>query len=445
MTGLSIRRTPGPVVLGAAGCLALLLSALLVKAPLLAVVAVGVLLLVATFGVEGLILVSLLGACGLLPFTDPNDFAIGNVKAYALLFGIGAGLMLVVYSSRIIARKPRWPAPVNAVSVGLVVLLAYISLVALSSSPKEVPALATPFFVLPLAGLATILWLSHEDAQAGLRRALPLVVAIVAAWALAYDAGSAGCGPCREWVGTGLTNDGLLGEGSRLYTSGQNSFLALFLIAFAYSLIRPGGLAFSLVGLGALTIALQGSRAQYIAVLIGIGLLLAWKLSQLRVSGRVALVAVSALALLAVASSPAGDRAATAYTELRESSGTGGYRIGLVEKTKDNWTPLGQGFSTETLELGYDIDLGLPNTLLVLGYIGAALQLALLGFAFMRGVAARTLAGMTVAAIVVMVLIARPTLPLLEYGHSAVMYGAVLGFAALLAGAKRARGSAPAP
>lgn len=436
MNGLTIRRAPGPIVLGAAGCLALVLSALMVKAPLLAVAAVGVLLLVAVFGIEGLIGVSLLGACGLLPFTDPDAFATGNVKIYALLFAIGAGTMLVAYSSRIIARRARWPFPLNAVSVGLIVLLAYIALVALASSPKEVPALTTPFFILPLSGLATILWLSHEDAQTGLRRALPLLIAIVVAWAIAYDAGAAGCGPCREWVGTGLTNDGLLGDGSRLYTAGQNSFLALFVIAFAYSLARPGAFSLSLVGLGALTIALQGSRAQYIAVLIGVALLLVWKLSQLRVSGRVALVAVSALALLAVASSPAGDRAATAYTELRQNSGTSGYRIGLVEKTKDNWTPLGQGFSTETLELGFDIDLGLPNTLLVLGYLGAAIQLALLGFGIMRGFAARTLAGITVAAILVMVLIARPTLPLLEYGHSSVTYGAVLGFAALLVSAK---------
>lgn len=444
MNGLTIRWAPGPIVLGAAGCLALVLSALLIKAPLLAVAAVGVLLLVAALGVEGLIGVSLLGACGLLPFTDPNDFAAGNVKVYALLFGIGAGTMLVAYSTRVIARKPRWPFPVNAVSVGLIVLLAYVAMVALASSPKEVPALTTPFFILPLSGLATALWLCHEDADAGLRRALPLLVAIIAAWAIAYDAGAAGCGPCREWVGTGFTNDGLLGPDSRLYTSGQNSFLALFLVAFAYSLARPGALSFSLVGLGALTIALQGSRAQYIAVLIGAGLLLTWKLSQLRVSGRIALVAAAALALLAVAGSPAGDRAATTYTELRQGSGTGGYRIGLIERTKDDWTPLGQGFSTETLERGFDIDLGLPNTLLVLGYAGAAIQLALLGFGIVRGVAARTLAGMAVAAILVMVLIARPTLPLLEYGHSSVMYGAVLGFAALLVSAKGPRTGARA-
>jgi hypothetical protein len=438
VAGLRISRAPDLVVLAAVGCVALLLSALLIKAPLVAAVAVGVLLLVAAFGMEGLISVCLLGAFGLLPFVGADDFLTGNLKTYAILFLAAVGAMLVTYSSRIIAHKPRWPLPVNALSVGLVVLLAYVTLVALSSNPKEVPALTTPFFVLPLAGLATLLWLSHEDALAGMRRALPLIVAIVAAWALAYDAGSAGCGPCREWVSTGLTNDGLLGSDSRLYTEGQNSFLALFLIAAAYALARPGGLSLTLVGIGALTIALQASRAQYIAVLAGVGLLLIWKLGQLRVGGRVALVAISALTFLALASSPVGDRAASAYTDLQQNTGTGAYRIELIERTSDSWTVLGQGFSTETLELGFDVDLGLPNTLLILGYVGALIQLALIGFGIWRGVAARTLVGTTVAAILIMVLVARPTLPLLEYGHSAVMYGAMLGVAAVL-GVSRSR------
>lgn len=445
MDGFRLPLAPSYVVLGAVGCIALLLSALMIKAPLVAIAVVGVLLLTAALGMEGLIVVSLLGACGLLPFVGANDFVTDNVKVYALLFLLSMGTILVTYSARVLSHKPRWPVPVNALSIGLVVLLAYVGMVALASNPKEVPALATPFFILPLCALGTILWLSHEDALAGLRRALPLVVAIVAAWALAYDAGAAGCGPCREWVSTGMTNDGLLGDGSRLYTEGQNSFLALFLIAVAYSLMRPGALSISLVSLGALTVALQGSRAQYIAVLFGVALLLIWKMSQLRVGGRLVLVVVSGLALLAIASSPAGDRAASVYTDLQTGTGTGAYRVELIESTAQEWTPLGQGFSTNTLELGYDVDLGLPNTLLVLGYLGAVIQLTLLGLGIWRGVSARTLTGMMVAAILLMVLIARPTLPLLEYGHSAVMYGAVLGFAAVLTVAGAGRRESPTP
>lgn len=428
-------RVPGlaPLALLAAiACLALAVSATTVKMPLLAVVGVGALGLAATLGMEAVIAVCLLGACGLLPFLEPNQFVAGDVKAYALLFLLGSGAMLVTYSTRVLTRKPRWPLPVNMLTIGLLALFAYICLVALASNPKEVPAMATPFFIVPASALVTLIWLSHEDALTGLRRALPLIVVIVAGWALAYDAGAAGCGPCRSWVGADLTNDGLLGPGSRLYTAGQNTFLGLFLACFAYALWRPDPLPIGLVALGAVTIALQASRAQYIAVAAGIVVLLIWKFGQLRPNGRLVLIVVAVLGVVALLNSPVGSRATSAFSELQQGSGTGTERIQRIEATKDNWIPLGQGFSNRTVELGYDIDLGLPNTLLVLGYLGAFLQLALLGLGIWRGVAARTLAGVTTAAILLMVLVARPTLPLLEYGHSAVFYGALLGFAAAL-------------
>jgi len=38
-----------------------------------------------------------------------------------------------------------------------------------------------------------------------------------------------------------------------------------------------------------------------------------------------------------------------------------------------------------------------------------------------------------------MVLVARPSLPFLEYGHSAVTYGATFGFAAVLTVGRAAR------
>ena len=156
---------------------------------------------------------------------------------------------------------------------------------------------------------------------------------IVAAWALAYDAGAAGCGPCRHWVGTGVTNSGLLGPGSRLYTAGQNTFLGLFLIAFAYALVRPRPSPSALACLGAFTIALQASRAQYIAVAAGMALLLIWKMGQLRSAERVVLIAVvTALAVLAVAQLP---RWPTDDQRLFGNSArqrdTGAYRLELIE------------------------------------------------------------------------------------------------------------------
>jgi hypothetical protein len=433
VTGFRIRGTPDTGAIGLAAFLSLLGAAALMHAPPLVVIAAaGALVLTVTLGIEALIVVALLGACGFLPFANASHFVASGVKVYAMFFVIGLGAMLFAWAVREMAAKHTWPLPANSLSYVLVVLLAYVLLVALASHPAEVPALATPFAILPLTGLAVILWLSHDDALEGLRRVLPLAVVIVTAWAIAYDAGAAGCGPCRAWVGTDLTKAGLLGPGSRLYTAGQNSLLGLFLIAFAYTLARPSLPSVALVCLGAFTIALQDSRAQYIAVLAGVTLLLIWKFGQLKVGGRFVLIAITALALLALIESPVGERAISTYTELQQGHGTGAYRLQLIHATSHSWTLFGQGFSLHTLDLGFDIDLGLPNTLLVLGYFGALLQLALLGIGIWRGIAARTAAGVTIAAVLVMVLVARPSLPLLEYGESAVMYGAVLGFAAAL-------------
>ncbi|HEX5763369.1 MAG TPA: hypothetical protein VFY04_09640 [Solirubrobacterales bacterium] len=412
--------------------------ALLKVAALPVVGAVAVLALTAALGIEALIVLSLLGACGLLPFVNPNDFVAADVKVYAFLFLLAFGGMLIAWASRELAGRENWPLPVNSLSIGLVACLAYVLLTAMSSQPTEVPALTTPFFILPLSGLATILWLSHGEALQGLRRVAPLAIAIVVAWALAYDAGAAGCASCQEWVGTELSKTGLLGSGSRLYTSGQNSFLALFLVSFAYALLRPSRTAVAIAVLGGVTIALQASRAQYLAVLAGMLVLLAWRLGQLPSGGRLALVAVSVLVMVAVIESPVGDQAVSAYTDLQRGRGTGVYRIHLINTTKEYWTTFGQGFSLRTLELGFDVDLGLPNTLLVLGYAGGVLQLFLLAVGIWRGLRARTAVGAVIAAMLVMVLVARPSLPLLEYGHSAAMYGAILGFAASLGLARRA-------
>lgn len=445
MAALRTFRGPDAVALGIAVCASFVTALLLIKSPLVAIGIAALLILCCTLGIEALIALSFLGATGLLPFVAPNSPVAGDIKIYAFCFLIAFGTMLGTYLVRDIGGKRSWPLPINLLSIAVVFLLSYVTVVALSSNPAEVPALATPFLIFPLMAIATVLWGSHEDALDGLRRMLPLIIVIVVAWALAYNAGAAGCGPCRSWVSTGVTNDGLLGPGSRLYTSGQNSFLALFLIAFAYMLARPRALSFSLVGLGALTIAMQGSRAQYIAVGAGIVVLLIWKFGQMRVGGRLALIVISALVALAIINSPVGEKAISAYTETSKGTGTGTERLALVERTSEAWTFFGQGFSTKTLDIGFSVDLGLPNTLLVLGYLGAALQLIVIGLGIWRGFSARTLAGMTVAAILLMVLVCRPSLPLIEYGHSAVMYGMVVGVAAAIPLAKRRREPARAP
>lgn len=440
MLGPRVLRAPDTLFLGAALLVSLIAAGMVVKAPpLLVVGAAALFIMIVSLGMEALIAVSFLGGCGLIPFVDPNHFVTPQIKSYAFLFLISFGAMIVTWAGRELVGRENWALPVNAISLGLVALLCYVLMAALATHPLQVPALTTPFFILPLSGLGVILWLSHEEALQGLRKAVPLVILIAAAWSLAYDAGAAGCGPCRAWVGTEVTNVGFFGAGSRLYTSGQNSLLALFVICFAYTLYRPGLLPISLTTLGAITIALQSSRAQYIGVFVAMAVLIAWKFQQLPSGGRVALVVLCSLILLSLALSPVGHRAVSAYTELNQGQGTGTYRLKIIDQTAKNWTIFGHGFSTHSLGLGYDVDLGLPNTILILGYVGAVLQLTIVGAAIWRGLKAGTLVGVTIAAILLMVLVTRPSLPLLEYGHSAVMYGGVLGAAAVLAVRQRSR------
>ncbi len=432
MSAMRVLRTPDSLGIVGALVASLITAALILKAPPPVVLGVAaVFALVIILGIETLIAIGMLGAFGLIPFLDPNRFILPQVKAYAFMFLVAVAAMIAAWAGRELSGRKHWGMPTNALSLGLAVLLAYVAIAALATHPTQVPALVTPFFILPISGLAVILWLSHDEALDNLLRVLPIVIVVVAAWAIFYDIGAAGCGPCRTAVGTEVTNTGLLGPGSRLYTSGQNSFLALFVIAVAYLVYRPRPFSLALVGLGALTIALQDSRAQYIGVLAAVVVLLAWKFRQLPSGGRVALILISGLIFLALALSPVGHRAALAYTELHKGSGTGDYRLHLIEETQRRWTFFGLGFSSKS-NIFYDVDLGLPNTILLLGYAGAVLQLSLLGIGIWRGLKASTLVGATVAAILLLALVTRPSLPLLEYGHSAAMFGSVLGFGALI-------------
>ncbi len=427
-----VSRVADLIPIAVAAIVALIVAVILIKQPLLAIVVVGTPLLVQLLGIESLIALCVLGATGLLPFVAAESTVSGRIKVYFFFFILAVGAMLAAYAWRRGAGRPTWPFPANALSVGLIALLAYVGVVAVGSHPNEVPSLTFPFVIFPAMALATIIWLSHEDALTGLQRALPLIILVVVAWALAYDAGSAGCAPCQHWVSTSMTKEGLLGPDSRLYTAGQNSFLCFTLLAFAFALARPRPLSLSLAALAAVTVGLQYSRAQYIAVAAGLLVLLAWKFGQLRFGGRSALLGLTVVAVIVLLSSPVGHKVLSIYSETSQGTGTGTYRLGLIKATASNWTFFGHGFSTRTLERGFDVDLGLPNTLLVLGYLGGIVQLLLLGIGAWRGIMAKSAAGATIAAVIMMVLVGRPSLPLIEYGHSAVIYGAVLGFAAAL-------------
>jgi hypothetical protein len=420
------------VLAGAVG-LALLLAAATVAVPIqLLLPGVALVAGIAVLGPEFLIVVALLAGTGLLPFLDPGASILPGVKGYFFFFLVAATTMIVTWGARVLAGRPSWPLRPNVLVLGTLLLLAWVGLVLGASDPFSQPSLAAPFFEFPAMAVVTYLWLSHEDALAGLRRVLPIAVAIVTAWVIGYIAGAGGCGVCKDAVSADLTNVGLLGDGSRLYTPGQNTLLALVLVCFGQALRRPTALSVGLTLLGVTSVALQASRAQYLALAAGMIVLIAWKLGQQRAGGRLALVAATVVVVVAVLNTSVGERAVTGYQDVSASGGTWGYRVGLVEQTKQNWSLLGAGIGPKTFDLGFNVDLGLPNTLLVLGVVGAVLQIALLALAFMRGVSAGTLAGATLAGIFVLVLVTRATLPLIEYGHSAIAYGAAVGFAAWL-------------
>jgi hypothetical protein len=424
-------------VFGGSLVLGLVVAAAAVELPLpalaagAALVAGGVLL-----GPELVIAMTLLAAAGLVPFLDTTNTMFSDQKAYFFFFWVAALTMLATWAARVLAGRRSWPIQPNALLIAVLVQLGYVGLVMAATDPLAQPTLTAPFVEFPVMAVATYLWLSHDAAIEGLKRVLPLVVAIVTAWAVAYMGAaltSSGCEPCMTAVSSDHTNRGLLGPESRVYAPGQNSLLALVLVAFGQALRRQTTLTVGLATLGLACVAFQSSRAQYFGVIAGIAVLIAWKLRASGIGGRVFLVAATLAAFVAILNSPVGERALTAYEDLSTGTGTGGYRLTLVEKASENWSLLGAGVTPRTLNLGVDQDLGLSNTIIVLGFVGAALQLAVLLLAFVRGLLVGTLAGATIAAIFLMLLVTRASLALLELGHSPITYGAAVGFAAWLA------------
>jgi hypothetical protein len=425
------------VVFGGALLLGLVVAAATVELPLPAVAAAAALVAgLVLLGPEVVIALALLAAAGLVPFVDTTDALFSDVRAYFFFFWVAVLTMLASWSARVLAGRRSWPIQANTLLIAVLVELGYVGLVMAASDPLAQPKLAAPFVEFPLIAVATYLWLSHVDAIDGVKRALPLVVAIATAWAVAYMGAAVtagGCGHCTAAVSSHLSGEGLLGPGSRVYTGGQNSLLALVLVAFGQALRRQTPLTLGLATLGLACVAFQGSRAQYFGVIAGMVVLIAWKLRGSTVAGRVFLVAATLAAFVAILNSPVGERALTAYEDVNTRTGTGGYRISLAEEASDNWSLFGAGVTTRTLDLGVSEDLGLSNTFIVVGFVGGALQLAVLLLAFVRGLRARTLAGATIASIFLMVLVTRASLPLMELGHSAITYGAAVGLAAWLA------------
>jgi hypothetical protein len=167
-------------------------------------------------------------------------------------------------------------------------------------------------------------------------------------------------------------------------------------------------------------------------VLAAIALLLAWRIRWSTTGGRIAIVALSAVALVLLVSSPVGERGLSAVSDFKARSGNVGYRFDLLEAQQQHWSVFGTSVTAASNNSGIDYDLGIPNTIIVLGWVGAALQVAVLLFTILRGLRAQTAAGAAVGAVCLAVLTTRVSLPFIESGASAALYGLVVGFALAL-------------
>jgi hypothetical protein len=383
-------------------------------------------------GLDATICLACLTAFGLAPFVQPERLVAGGQPLWLVAAVLAAGLMLWAWASHEVAREPAWPFQLSPVAVAALVLATYTVLVLGRSRPGDAASLSAAYLAFPLAVLLSALYLSHPSSVSRLQRFLPVMLLAVTAWALAYVAGSAGgCEPCQSFVGaSGANASGLRGT-SRVYTEGQQAFLGATVILAGRMLERPTPVRVVPAALALLAVALQGSRAQYVALIAGLVVLLIWRFSRSRGASRVLLIALAALAAYALVTSPVGQRALTGYKELRYDSGNGGYRLSLIDESALHWSAFGSGVSTRTLPV-VNLDLGIPNTFVVLGLVGGALQLIVIVAAGVRAFRSRTPTGVWLVAAFVTLVVARPSLPFLESGSSAVAYGVAGGFAAAM-------------
>lgn len=386
---------------------------------------------IAVFGAEAVVCVAGLATFGLAPFIDPTAVGPGGVPIWILTSALAAGTMLLSWLAREAAGQRAYPLQASALALAAIALLAYTGIRLAAASPLDIPTLSGAFLSFPAAALVTYLWLSHPRAMANLRRLLPIAAAAVGIWAVAYTAAAVGaCDQCGQLVSSISERPGLLGDSSRIYTLGQGALLGIVLILLGQALRRPSAFLIALTAAGYVSVAFQASRAQYVALAAGTGMLLLWQFRTVKPLARALMLIVTLLAVYAVVTGPVGERGLSGFVELRDQTGNAGYRLNLIDESSSSWTPLGSGVSAKSVDLGVNFDLGVPNTVLVLGFVGAVLQLTVLVLAVLHGLRSRSALGASLAAVFTMVLVARPSLPLLEYGPTAVAYGMAVGFLA---------------
>jgi hypothetical protein len=426
-------------LVGGAAAIAVLAAAGIARLPepaLLVVAAAGVALALA-LGPEVVAVGALLTAFGFAPFLDPT-LLVSKVPIWFLGFASALTAIVLTWAARRLWSPPSVPLRGTWLLLLLGILLVYSVLRLVASEPLAEPWRAAAFVALPLAALCAYVWLSDVEALDGIRRALPLAVVAVGAWCVFYLLAGLGCATCGDWVGSYRANQSFIGTQARIYTHGQNVMILVSVLAFASALKRPNPVTIGMTLLTVATVVTAQSRAQYLALLAGMAVVLIWRAATLKFTARTALVVAVALSLVLILQSPVAERAQTGITELQQGAGTPAYRVNLVNRSSEYWSLFGTGIDNRLFLRGFDDDLGIPNTLLTLGFLGAAMQLGVLALGLFRGVAARNFAGIAVAAVFAVTLAARPSLPYLEQGNSAVALGIALGVAcALPAGRER--------
>lgn len=417
----------GVLVLAAAG-----VGLVAAQSPLLILgAAVGAVAVVA--GLELCISAGALAGAGLMPFLSA-DMKVAGLPLWVVGWGFALALMLLAAGTRELSGRPRHRLPVGALLLAMVALLAYTLIRLAGGAPFSLPTTSAPYVLGPTVALGTAVWLLYPETLAGLRRALPFVAVVVALWCVAYILAASGrCSACLQYVASDSQRPGLLGPTSRVYAP---AMFGILLLAFAAGAAALRGPSWKLWGAGAVllfaVLVLEAFRGQYAGVLAGLALLVGWKVRWSSPAGRFAILALVVLAGIVLISSPIGARGLSAVHELRTQSGNGQYRLDLINDQRRLWSLFGTSVIQSTRYLTISYDLGISNSVVILGFLGAGLQLVVLAAAVRRGWQNGSAVGLALAATFLAVLVTRVSIAYIEQGGTAVVYGAAFGFAMAL-------------
>ena len=383
-------------------------------------------------GADVCICLCVLSSFGMMPFVNSVATGPSRLPYWLISFGIAAIIMLAGFAGRALAGERVAPFQPGVLLWVLLLFAAYTLLQMQQSDPMSAPSIATPFIAFPLAALVTFVWLLHDHPLSTLQKS-----------DAAGNRGGGGVGgdvrvrvgrlfglsPLRRYLPVqprpAARRQPALHLGAVLVhrLGGGRGRAHVPAALQAVGFVDPAGYRLRL---------LQDSRAEELALAGSLLVLLVWKFIHVPGVTRVAMAALLGIAVYVAVTSPVGQHIVTGVQGLSNGSGTGGYRVQIAQEYSRYWTFLGGGITLQNLDLGYNVDLGIPNTILVLGFLGAGIQVWLLLAAVGRGLLAKSTIGIALAAVIVMVLLARPTLPLIETGPGAIAYGMTIGAIAAL-------------